>query len=90
VLVMEAGKTRRAAARQAVESLAHAGANLVGAVLNKTPGRGSGYYYYYYYYYDDTYYNGNGKGRKERRRRRKEHRSTKAPLPSIPGNTHPQ
>lgn len=88
VLVMEAGKTRRAAARQAVESLAHAGANLVGAVLNKTPGRGSGYYYYYYYYYDDTYYNGNGQRRKERRRRRKEHRSSSISLPPRSGNDH--
>lgn len=87
VLVMEAGKTRRAAARQAVESLAHAGANLVGAVLNKTPGRGSGYYYYYYYYYDDTYYNGNGQRRKERRRR-KEHRSSSISLPTRSGNDH--
>ncbi|MGC8826589.1 MAG: polysaccharide biosynthesis tyrosine autokinase [Anaerolineae bacterium] len=85
VLVMEAGKTRRAAARQAVESLAHASANLVGAVLNRTPGRGSGYYYYYYYYYDDTYYNGDGQRRKERRRRRKEHRSSSISLPSTPG-----
>ncbi len=90
VLVMEAGKTRQAAARQAAESLAHAGANLVGAVLNKTPGRGSGYYYYYYYYYDDTYYNGNGQRRKERRRRRKEHRSSSISLPMRPGDDQTQ
>lgn len=84
ILVMEAGKTRRAAARQAVESLAHAGANLVGAVLNKAPGRDSGYYYYYYY--DDTYSNGNGQRRKERRRR-KGHRGLPISLPSDRGNS---
>jgi Mrp family chromosome partitioning ATPase len=62
LLVLEAGKTRRQAARHAVESLHQVGANLVGVVLNAVPThRGS------YYYYHETY--GDGRGRRKHRRR---------------------
>lgn len=65
LLVLEAGKTRRQAARHAVESLRQVGANLVGVVLNAMPThRGSDYYYSYHKYY------GNGRGRRKRRQRR--------------------
>ncbi len=64
LLVLEAGHTRRKAARQAVESLRQVGANLVGVVLNGVPtDRGS-----YYYSYHETY--GNGRGKRKHRRRR--------------------
>lgn len=69
LLVTDAGKTRRGAARQAVESLRKVGATLTGVAMNRlsTRGLGRGYYYYYYYYYYDS------DGKKGRRRRRTEH-----------------
>ena len=51
LLVLEAGHTRRKAARQAVESLRQVGANLVGVVLNGVPTHKG----YYYYSYHETY-----------------------------------
>jgi succinoglycan biosynthesis transport protein ExoP len=65
LLVLEAGHTRRGAARQAVESLRQVGANLVGVVLNAVPTHKGSYYYYFYH---ETY--GNGSGRRKRRRQR--------------------
>ena len=64
LLVLEAGKTRREAARHAVERLRQVGANLVGVVLNAVPThRGS----YHYYSYHECY--GDGRGRRTDRRR---------------------
>jgi len=64
LLVLEAGQTRRKAARQAVGSLRQVGANLVGVVLNGV----STHKGYYHYSYHETY--GDGSGRRKRRRRR--------------------
>jgi succinoglycan biosynthesis transport protein ExoP len=51
LLVINAGKTRREAARHAVESLHQVGANIVGVVLNAVPTRkGSSRYSTYYQY----------------------------------------
>jgi capsular exopolysaccharide synthesis family protein len=47
LLVVDAGHTRREAARHTVESLRQVGANLVGVVLNGLSRR-DGYYHYYY------------------------------------------
>ena len=47
VLVLEAGRTRRAAARHAVERLHRLGANILGTVLNRVSGRDATYNYYY-------------------------------------------
>jgi capsular exopolysaccharide synthesis family protein len=44
LLVLEAGHTRREAARRAVESLRQVGANLVGVVLNAVPTHNGSYY----------------------------------------------
>jgi capsular exopolysaccharide synthesis family protein len=50
LLVAEAGRTRRTAARQAVERLQELGVNVVGVVLNRVrPQRPKGYGYYQYY-----------------------------------------
>lgn len=57
LLVAEAGSTRRDAARQAVANLQHAGATILGAVINQFSKGGGGYYYYYHHYYS-----GNGHG----------------------------
>jgi non-specific protein-tyrosine kinase len=46
LLVIYAGKTRREAARQAVESLRQVGASLIGVVLNAVPAHRTGYYHY--------------------------------------------
>jgi len=56
VLVLEAGKTSRTAARQAVERLEQVGGRLFGVVLNGVPFRRGGYYYYYYNRYYNQYY----------------------------------
>ena len=58
LMVVNTGKTRRAAVRQAVEGLRNVGANVLGCVLNMVSTRGarSSYYYssyYYSHYYDD-------------------------------------
>ncbi|RME40877.1 MAG: polysaccharide biosynthesis tyrosine autokinase, partial [Caldilineae bacterium] len=47
VLVIQAKRTRRDAARHAVQRLQQVGATILGAVLNQS-GKGSGYYYSYY------------------------------------------
>ena len=70
LLVVEAGRTRRGAASQAVESLRQVNANLLGAVLNAVPLRKGGHYYYYYYYYHQGYY-GDGKEKRKRRRHKR-------------------
>jgi Mrp family chromosome partitioning ATPase len=64
VLVVNAGKTRRDAAQQAVENLRRVGANVIGAVLNNVPTRGRGGYGNYCY---ERY------GEKERKRGRYAH-----------------
>lgn len=53
LLVIEAGRTRKSAARQALESLRQVGANVLGVVLNGVPQRRSGYAYYYQYPHED-------------------------------------
>jgi Mrp family chromosome partitioning ATPase len=66
LLVADAGKTRRNAARRSVEVLQQVGANVLGAALNRlSPSRSGGYYYYYYYYYAED-----NNGRRRRRKRR--------------------
>jgi capsular exopolysaccharide synthesis family protein len=64
LLVVDHGRTRRAAAAQATERLMNVGGNLLGIVLNRLPPNGDGYYYYHYYYYGDgkEARNGGGKG----------------------------
>ncbi|MGB1250416.1 MAG: polysaccharide biosynthesis tyrosine autokinase [Candidatus Promineifilaceae bacterium] len=54
LLVVKAGSTQMSAARVVVEQLRRANANVVGAVINQIPRRGSEYYGYYYSQY--TYY----------------------------------
>jgi capsular exopolysaccharide synthesis family protein len=49
LVVLRAGSTSRRAAREAVRGLQQAGANLVGVVLNASPGRSDRYYQYYQY-----------------------------------------
>jgi capsular exopolysaccharide synthesis family protein len=61
LLVLRAGQTRWQAARQALDRLHQAGANVVGVVLNGVPTRHSGYYGNYYY---SGYTSSKGSGRK--------------------------
>jgi succinoglycan biosynthesis transport protein ExoP len=49
MLVIQAGRTRRDATRQAVNRVRQLGAKVLGVVLNRIPGRGAGYYYYSHY-----------------------------------------
>jgi len=51
LLVVDAGKTRSEACRQAKEAVANAGGRLLGIVLNKIVPRAGGYYYYHRYYH---------------------------------------
>jgi non-specific protein-tyrosine kinase len=48
LLVIDAGRTRRAQANRAVQALSAVGAELLGAVLNRADARANGYGYYYY------------------------------------------
>lgn len=52
LLAVEANKTRRGVAQDAVLSLQQIGANVLGVVLTQVPQRNSRYYYYYREYYD--------------------------------------
>ena len=48
LLVVDAGRTHRGAVQRGRESLAQAGANVLGVVLNRLPERASGRYQYDY------------------------------------------
>ncbi len=61
VLVNDAGRTRANETRAVVEELKRMHVNLMGIVLNRLAGSGSGYYHYYYYEED---------GKKVRRKKR--------------------
>ena len=56
LMILHTGKTRREMAKRALAALEQVEANVVGAVLNRMPTRGSGYYYYYHYKYYRQYY----------------------------------
>ena len=62
LMVVNAGKTRRAAVRQAVEGLRKVGANVLGCVLNMVSTRGGRSSYYYSSYYYSHYYGDGGGG----------------------------
>ena len=49
VLVLEAGRARRAEALRVLEDLREGGANVLGVVLNKVRSKGRGYYYHYFH-----------------------------------------
>jgi len=70
LLVLDAGKTRRWAAAQALEGLRQVDANVIGVVLNNVPTRGMANRYYYYYYYREYYDDGTGQRVRKRRNRR--------------------
>jgi len=61
VLVNDAGRTRANETRAVVEEFRRMHVNLMGIVLNRMAGSGSGYYHYYYYEED---------GKKVRREKR--------------------
>jgi non-specific protein-tyrosine kinase len=63
LLVTDAGRTRRGAARRATDNLRQVGDNILGAALNRLTSRSTDGYYYYYYYAEDN------KGRRRRRKR---------------------
>jgi capsular exopolysaccharide synthesis family protein len=66
ILVVDAGRTRGAALKQAKDALTRSKTNLLGAVLNKLQRRGGDYYYHHHYYYDTGK---DGHKRKTQRRR---------------------
>ncbi len=71
LLVVKPGQTKMEAARQAVEQLKRAGANLFGVVLNDVNFSRSRYSYYHYrgYYYSYHYYT-DGSGKKKEKHRK--------------------
>ncbi|MFN2186486.1 MAG: hypothetical protein ACK2UU_21090, partial [Anaerolineae bacterium] len=93
LMVVNTGKTRRAAVRQAVEGLRKVGANLLGCVLNMVSPRGGRSSYYYSSYYYSHYYGESGRGtrrgllgrlRKSEGGRRHSHRtSTESEDPQV-------
>lgn len=54
LVVLDAGKTKKAHLEQVNELLNEVGARVLGTVLNRLSSRGDGYYYYYYY--QNAYY----------------------------------
>jgi non-specific protein-tyrosine kinase len=62
VLVLDAGRTHRAAARHAAERLRSLGANILGTVLNRVSGRDAAYHYYYSHYTYSSTRGSPGKG----------------------------
>ena len=73
LVVSEAGRTRQGPLKRALLILEQAGANVLGAVLNRAPKRSwRGQYYYYQYYTTDQ---------TERQRRRKRRRRVRIPMP---------
>ena len=68
LVVTDAARTRRGAARQAVESLRKVGARLTGVAVNRLSPRGPGRYSYYYYYYS---YSQDGTKRRSHRKKPK-------------------
>ena len=57
LLVVRPGQTKLAACRDAIEQLKHAGANILGIVVNGVRAEDIRYYSgYYHYYYDNHYY----------------------------------
>ena len=81
LLVVKPGQTKRDAARQAVEQLQRAGANILGVVLNEVNFSHARYNYYHYkgYYYSYHYYEDeNGNQIKKRAKHKKEAMSDKS------------
>lgn len=72
VLVVEAGKVKRAALQQAVDRLIKANAVIFGAVVNLLRTDRGGYYNYHYYYH---YYNAYEQDNKKKRSRRRNKQS---------------
>lgn len=59
LLCVRGGVTSRAVVRRSIRQLERAGCQILGIVLNRVGGSGSGYYHKYYgkkYYYNDQYY----------------------------------
>jgi non-specific protein-tyrosine kinase len=54
LVVLDAGRTKKAHLQQVNELLNEVGARVIGTVLNRLSPRGDGYYYYYYY--QNAYY----------------------------------
>jgi len=79
LLVIKPGQTKMEAARQAVEQLKRAGANLFGVVLNDVNFSRSRYSYYHYrgYYYSYHYYS-DGSGKKKEKHRKSKAESAAA------------
>ncbi|MCC6616516.1 MAG: polysaccharide biosynthesis tyrosine autokinase [Anaerolineae bacterium] len=81
VLIVEAGRTRRAAAQRVKEMFAHTGCHITGAILNGVSLRDESYYYGYGY---DSYYyrsNANGNNGTERSNSTKHAQPTETPNP---------
>lgn len=56
VLVIRQGQVERRAAKDVIEQLKKANANILGAVINNVKVKKVGYYYNYYHYYTSRYY----------------------------------
>jgi polysaccharide biosynthesis transport protein len=66
LMVMQPGKTKLAAAKQAIDQLKRGGANVIGVVLNNVEISRTSYKYAYYrgYYYADQKYYGDSDKKK--------------------------
>jgi succinoglycan biosynthesis transport protein ExoP len=83
LLVIDVLKTRRDAAKRAVDALRQVNARILGLVMNRVPARGRGYYYYHYYYY----YYSHGYGSEQGSRRKGKHRQRQPAPDEQPSTT---
>ena len=81
LVVLDAGRTRRDAARRTLEALRKVNARVAGAALNRMPRRQEGYYYDYYQRAAAVSGASDGDGRL---RGRKHKRATQAPTSAAP------
>jgi len=92
LLVVASQETTRPMFQRAKVILDHAGANVLGAVLNKLDpakdGYGDYYYYYYYYHYGDGESGGHRRGRRRRTKSLGTGDSTGATPPAPMGGVH--
>ena len=70
VLVIRQGQVEKRAAKDVLEQLKKANANVLGAVLNNVKVKKVSYYYNYYHYYTNRYYSQRDERQKGKKRRR--------------------
>lgn len=78
VLVIRQGQVEKRAAKDVLEQLKKANANVIGAVINNVKVKKVGYYYNYYHYYTNRYYYQRDEREKSRKKKHSHSHSSKS------------